>query len=76
MLDEVAKTGDPEGYVKSILEQHGRIMGFGHRAYRAEDPRSRILKRVAQEVGSPRMEVAEAFEWLCSPSSISESRTT
>jgi citrate synthase len=62
MLDEVAKTGDPEGYVKDILEQHGRIMGFGHRVYRAEDPRSRILKRVAQEVGSPRIEVAEALE--------------
>src|SRR5215204_3968128 len=62
MLDEVAKTGDPEDYVKSILEQHGRIMGFGHRVYRAEDPRSRVLKRVAQEVGSPRIEVAEALE--------------
>jgi citrate synthase len=62
MLDEVAKTGDPEGYVRNILEQHGLIMGFGHRVYRAEDPRSRILKRVAQEVGSPRMEVAESLE--------------
>src|SRR3954462_374968 len=62
MLDEVARTGDPDAYVKNILEQHGRIMGFGHRVYRAEDPRSRILKRVAQEVGSPRMEVAEALE--------------
>jgi citrate synthase len=62
MLDEVAKTEDPEGYVKNILEQHGRIMGFGHRVYRAEDPRSRILKRTAQELGSPRYEVAEALE--------------
>jgi citrate synthase len=62
MLDEVAKTGDPEGYVKNILENHGRIMGFGHRVYRAEDPRSRILKRTAQELGSPRFEVAEALE--------------
>src|SRR6058998_3488183 len=62
MLDEVAATGDPEGYVRKILEQHGKIMGFGHRVYRAEDPRSRILKRVAQEVGSPRIEVAEALE--------------
>ena len=62
MLDEVAKTGDPEAYVKNILEQHGRIMGFGHRVYRAEDPRSRILKRTAQELGSPRIEVAEELE--------------
>ncbi len=62
MLDEVAETGDPESYVRKILEQHGRIMGFGHRVYRAEDPRSRILKRTAKELGSPRFEVAEALE--------------
>jgi citrate synthase len=62
MLDEVAASGDPEGYVKDILERRGRIMGFGHRIYRAEDPRSRILKRTAQEIGSPRLEVAEALE--------------
>lgn len=62
MLDEVARTGDPQGYVKEILERHGRIMGFGHRVYRAEDPRSRILKRTAQELGSERYEVAEALE--------------
>jgi citrate synthase len=62
MLDEVARTRDPESYVKGVLDSHGRIMGFGHRVYRAEDPRSRILKRVAEEVGSPRLEVAEALE--------------
>ncbi|HEY7197077.1 MAG TPA: citrate synthase 2 [Gaiellaceae bacterium] len=62
MLDEVASTGDPEGYVKRILDQRGRLMGFGHRIYRAEDPRSRILKRAARELGSPRFEAAEALE--------------
>jgi citrate synthase len=62
MLDEVARTGDPEGYVKNLLDSAGRIMGFGHRIYRAEDPRSQILKRTAQEIGSPRLEVAETLE--------------
>jgi citrate synthase len=62
MLDEVEASGDPEGYVKDLLDRHGRIMGFGHRVYRAEDPRSRILKRTAKELGSPRFEVAEALE--------------
>jgi citrate synthase len=62
MLDEVARTGDPEGYVRDVLTTRGRIMGFGHRVYRAEDPRSRILKRTARELGSPRYEVAEALE--------------
>ncbi len=62
MLDEVARTGDPESYVKDLLDRKGLIMGFGHRVYRAEDPRSRILKRTAKELGSPRFEVAEALE--------------
>jgi citrate synthase len=62
MLDEVASTRDPEAYVKDVLDRRGRIMGFGHRIYRAEDPRSRILKRTAQEIGSPRLEIAEALE--------------
>jgi citrate synthase len=62
MLDEVASTGNPEGYVRDLLSRHGRIMGFGHRVYRAEDPRSRVLKRTAKELGSPRVEVAEALE--------------
>ena len=37
-------------------------MGFGHRIYRAEDPRSRILKRTAKELGSPQIEIAEELE--------------
>src|SRR5467141_3893884 len=45
MLDEVKKTGDAERWVRETLAAGKRIMGFGHRVYRAEDPRSRILKR-------------------------------
>jgi citrate synthase len=37
-------------------------MGFGHRVYRAEDPRSRILKRAARELGAEHIEVAEELE--------------
>ena len=37
-------------------------MGFGHRVYRAEDPRARVLRRTARELGAPRYEVAEALE--------------
>ena len=45
-----------------LLDRGERIMGFGHRVYRAEDPRARVLRRTAQELGSPRVEVAEALE--------------
>ena len=37
-------------------------MGFGHRVYRAEDPRARVLRATARELESPRVEVAEALE--------------
>jgi citrate synthase len=64
MLEEVARMGDPERWVKETLDQGKRIMGFGHRVYRAEDPRSRILKRTAKELGAPQVEVAEELEGI------------
>jgi citrate synthase len=62
MLDEVAAKGDAVRYVKELLDRGERLMGFGHRVYRAEDPRARVLRRTAQELESPRVEVAEALE--------------
>jgi len=62
MLDEVERSGDPVGYVKAALDRKERLMGFGHRVYRAEDPRARTLRRTAKELGSRRVEVAEALE--------------
>ena len=62
MLDAVAEQGDAEKWVRDALDRKERIMGFGHRVYRAEDPRARVLRRTAKELGSPRFEVAEALE--------------
>ena len=62
MLEEVQRMGDPERWVREALESGKRIMGFGHRIYRAEDPRSRVLKRTAKELGSPQVEIAEELE--------------
>jgi len=62
MLDGVEETGDAERWVRDALDRGERLMGFGHRVYRAEDPRARVLRRTAQEIGSRRFEVAEALE--------------
>jgi citrate synthase len=62
MLDDVAAMGDAERYVKDLLDRGDRLMGFGHRIYRAEDPRARVLRRTAKQLGAPRVEVAEALE--------------
>jgi citrate synthase len=62
MLDDVERSGDPAGYVKAAMDRGERLMGFGHRVYRAEDPRARVLRRTAGEIGAPRLEVAEKLE--------------
>jgi citrate synthase len=62
MLEEAAAIGDAARWVKEALASGKRIMGFGHRIYRAEDPRSRILKRTASELGSSHVGIAEELE--------------
>lgn len=62
MIADVEKTDDARAYVKQILDAGERLMGFGHRVYRAEDPRARVLRRTARELSAPRYAVAEALE--------------
>jgi citrate synthase len=62
MLDEVERSGDAASWVSAAMDRGERLMGFGHRIYRAEDPRARVLRGTARELGSPRVEVAEALE--------------
>ncbi len=62
MIQEVERSGNADAWVKSALDRGERLMGFGHRVYRAEDPRARVLRRTARELGAPRFEVAEALE--------------
>ena len=62
MLDEVEKAGDADKWVKDALDRGERLMGFGHRVYRAEDPRARVLRRTAHEIGAKRAQVAEELE--------------
>jgi citrate synthase len=61
MLEEVEASGNAEKWVSDALDRGDRLMGFGHRVYRAEDPRARVLRRTASELGSPRFEAAEAL---------------
>jgi citrate synthase len=62
MIEDVEKLGNAETYVKGLLDRKERLMGFGHRVYRAEDPRARTLRRTAKELNAPRYAVAEALE--------------
>ena len=62
MIETVEKTGDAAKVVRDILDRKERMMGFGHRVYRAEDPRARVLRRTCKELNAPRYEVAAALE--------------
>ena len=62
MIEEIERRGDARAYVKDVLDKGDRLMGFGHRVYRAEDPRARVLRRTAKELDAPRYEVALALE--------------
>ncbi|WP_370617975.1 citrate synthase 2 [Mumia sp. Pv 4-285] len=62
MISDVEQSDDARAYVKGLLDSGERLMGFGHRVYRAEDPRARVLRRTARELDAPRYAVAEALE--------------
>jgi citrate synthase len=62
MIEEVEKTGDARKVVVDILDRKDRLMGFGHRVYRAEDPRARVLRRTCKELGADKFEAAQALE--------------
>ena len=62
MLDAVEEEGDADRWVKKELDSGQRLMGFGHRVYRAEDPRARVLRKIARDLNAPRVQAAEALE--------------
>ena len=57
MAREIGDPGDAKAYVKAKRANREAIMGFGHRVYRAEDPRARHLRdgveRLSIEKGEP-----------------------
>jgi citrate synthase len=52
MLEEIGDVDKVEGYVKEKLGRKEKIMGFGHRVYKTEDPRATHLRRLSRELGA------------------------
>ena len=72
MAKEIESPEKAEGYVKTLLANRERVMGFGHRVYRSEDPRARHLKEgvktLSAEVGQPQWyQILEAVQKAMSP---------
>ena len=51
MLEAIGSPGRAEVWIHDALENHVRIMGFGHAVYRTEDPRATVLRRLSRELG-------------------------
>ncbi|GAA3376560.1 citrate synthase/methylcitrate synthase [Streptomyces sannanensis] len=64
-LDTLDAIGTPDridAWIRGRVLAGDRIMGFGHPVYRTEDPRSRMLRGIAEEFGGPLVEFAVEVE--------------
>ncbi|MET7288748.1 citrate synthase/methylcitrate synthase [Streptomyces sp. NPDC005573] len=64
-LDTLDAIGTPDRidpWIRERVLAGDRIMGFGHPVYRTEDPRSRMLREIAQGFGGPRVDFAVEVE--------------
>jgi len=50
MLDEIGSADQAEAWVKNALAHKVKVPGFGHRVYRTEDPRAKILRTHARRL--------------------------
>jgi citrate synthase len=64
MLDEIGTIDNAEAWIRGAVERGDRLMGFGHRVYKTDDPRSVMLRSVAERLGGPKLDFAERVEQL------------
>jgi citrate synthase len=50
MLDDINTEEEVEAYIQGMLDDQKKIMGFGHRIYKTEDPRTKHLRVLAEEL--------------------------
>ena len=62
LLDDIGTPERARPYLVDAVERGERIMGFGHRVYRTDDPRSVFLRGVAERIGASKIEFAKQVE--------------
>jgi citrate synthase len=62
MLDAIGTEDKAEPWLRDAVERGDRLMGFGHRVYKTDDPRSVMLRGIAERLGGPKVELAKAIE--------------
>jgi citrate synthase len=62
MLDDIGSPDRAEAWIRDAVIRGDRIMGFGHRVYKTDDPRSVFLRGVARSLGGDLVDFAEQVE--------------
>ncbi len=62
MLDAIGTPERADAYIRAAVEDGERIMGFGHRVYKTDDPRSLLLRSVTERLGGPLVEFSQSVE--------------
>jgi len=61
MLEEIDHVDMVDSYIEGMLNDGQRIMGFGHRVYKVEDPRARLLREWSERL-CHRADMAHLYE--------------
>ena len=51
MLQEIGDLENVDAYMEKLRADKKKVMGFGHRVYKAKDPRAKILEKMSEELG-------------------------
>jgi citrate synthase len=62
LLDAIGTEDNARPYLIDAVNRGGKIMGFGHRVYKTDDPRSVFLRGVAERIGAEKIEFAKVVE--------------
>jgi citrate synthase len=62
MLDGIGTFDKADAWLRDAVERGDRLMGFGHRVYKTDDPRSTLLREVAENLSGPRVDFAKQVE--------------
>lgn len=60
MILDIGEPSKAEAYVRNLLAQKKKVMGFGHRIYKHEDPRATVFRGIARKL----CERAGEFKWM------------
>ncbi|MGH2819480.1 MAG: citrate/2-methylcitrate synthase, partial [Actinomycetota bacterium] len=62
MLEDIGSPDNADDWLRDAVESGKRLMGFGHRVYKTDDPRSVMLRGVAERLDGQRVEFAKLVE--------------